>query len=114
MTAGDIPINGYYSLTIPAGVGVPANPATDMAFNCIENCGTGVPTKTWDASSRTLNIKGMFVGSRDYLYGGRYIIFTLSPFVNPSSADKMYFTWASYAVLTQGTYAIDLFKTMYV
>lgn len=93
---------------------MPPNPATDMTFVCVENCGSGVPVKSWDASSRTLTIKGMFTGSRDYLYGGRYISFILSPFVNPLSADKMYFAWASYAVLSQGTYAIDLFKTMYV
>ena len=100
MTVGDIPIGGSWSLKIPVEVGVPANPANDMAFNCIENCGTGTPIKTWDSSSRTLTFKGMYTGPRDYLYGGRYIIFTLSPFVNPSSADKMYFFWESFAVIS--------------
>ena len=36
-TVGDIPREGFFTLTIPAGVGVPANPAT-FALNCILGC----------------------------------------------------------------------------
>jgi len=75
---------------------VPTDPTT-MALNCIEGCGSGNAVKTWDAGSRTLTIKGLYVdGTRDYLSGGSAIVFTLTPFVNPSSADKIYFTWESF------------------
>jgi hypothetical protein len=33
--AGDIPSEGYFTLTIPNGVGLPTNPATGLKFSCL-------------------------------------------------------------------------------
>jgi hypothetical protein len=35
---GDIPSGGYFTLYIPAEIGLPQNPATDLKFECLTGC----------------------------------------------------------------------------
>jgi hypothetical protein len=83
--ASPIPMGGFFAITVPTEIGVPASPSTDMTFVCSFCSSESAGTIVWDADLRHLQIKDLFPDSSDYLYQDSIISFTIGGWTNPAT-----------------------------
>ena len=113
-TGGDMPKNAFFTLTVPLSVKLPENPATMIKLNCMIGCSSKSPTIAWSATDRVLTFKGVVPEVSSYISAPGPIQFTVKGFTNPSTTDRAYFVWTSYASFTDGDFMIDRISNLWI
>jgi hypothetical protein len=104
---GDIPQNGYFTLTVPSEVGMPSGLASDLTVDCLSALSCDSIALTYTSSTREIKFAGAVSSASDYIIAPAPLVFTVRGFTNPSTADEAFFTFKSYASLENGVYQID-------
>jgi hypothetical protein len=105
--SGDLPMDSYFTLQIPASVGLPSSPATNLGFVCLAGCDEEEMTVTYEDPSRLLKFDGVVPDENSAVYAPGPISFELDGFTNPASSDDAEFIFTTYASFDEGEFMID-------
>jgi hypothetical protein len=91
---------------VPATVTVPGNSVTGFTITCNIGCTSTNAVITWDSVSRLMKFAGLFPLNSG-LGPNATLNFTVKGWTNPTDFTPALFTWTSYAIISNVSYAID-------
>lgn len=100
-------MNSYFTLYVPTDVGMPTNGAAGLTMSCLSYCTSSSVVIAWSSTTRLLTLTSIVIDENSYIIAPGPLSFKIQGFTNPSTTNKAYFIFTSYAVLSSGTYLID-------
>jgi hypothetical protein len=64
---GDLPMDSFFTMTIPTSVGLPSNDVSGLTLTCVAYCDESDITMTYTSATRLITFKGVVPDTSSYV-----------------------------------------------